>query len=127
MSPLKSVEITTSDGVVREMRDTPGARKRVYDRFGSSNIMEIAAKQGDWVLFEVAWLMMFDRQGNPPAGLPLTDFLESSAHEDRRELFAAIMAATSNGVRSKNEVEALLAKAETSLAPMAKVDETTVQ
>ena len=112
MTPLKSVTLTTPDGVSRELRDTPGARKRIFEKFGEPNFIEIAKVRGDWALFEVAYLMMYDRKGNPPEGLTLEQFMEDASTSSRTELLAAIMAAVSNGEKSKNDLEALLKKAE---------------
>ena len=115
MTPLNVVTLVTPDGVSREMRDTPGARKRIYDRYGEPNFIEIARMKGDWALFEVAWLMMHDRKGKPPEGLTLDEFMETASSASRTELLAAIMSAVSNGEKSKNELEALLTQAEASI------------
>ena len=112
MTPLKAVTLTTPDGVSRELRDTPGARKRIFDHFGEPNFIKIAEARGDWALFEVAYLMMYDRKGEPPAGLTLAQFMEDSSASSRTEVLAGIMAAVSNGDKSKNDLEALLKKAE---------------
>ena len=112
MTPLKAVTLTTPDGVSRELRDTPGARKRIFEKFGEPNFIKIAEARGDWALFEVAYLMMYDRKGNPPEGLTLDQFMEDSSTSSRTEMLAAIMAAVSNGEKSKNDLEALLKKAE---------------
>ena len=55
MTPLKAVSLTTPDGVSRELRDTPGARKRIFDRFGEKDFRKLAVERGDWVLIEVAY------------------------------------------------------------------------
>lgn len=116
MTALKVVTLTTPDGVSREMRDTPGARKRIFDRFKEKNFINLAKEQGDWVLFEVAYLMMYDRDGNPPKDLTLGQLMEeSSVASDSNELLAGIMSAVSNGARSKNELEALLKTAREAL------------
>lgn len=115
MSPLKPVTLTTPDGVSRALRDTPGSRKLFFDRYGRSNFIEVAKERGDDILFEVAWLMMHDENGDPPQDLPLKRFLFGCSARARTEVFAAIMAAVSNGEQSKNELEALLTKAEKSL------------
>jgi hypothetical protein len=113
MTPLKAVTLTTPDGVSRELRDTPGARKRIFDRFQEKNFLTLARDRGDWVLIEVAYLMMYDRDGNPPKDLTLGHFMEdASAAADSSELFAAVMSAVSNGTKTKNEIEVLLKKAQ---------------
>ena len=112
MTPLKAVTLATPDGVSRELRDTPGARKWIYERFGEKNFLALARERGDWVLVEVAYRMMFDQKGNPPKDLTLDQLMEnSSAAADGSELFGAVMSAVSNGVRPKNEIEALLKEA----------------
>jgi hypothetical protein len=121
MTPLKVVTLTTPDGVSREMRDTPGARKRIFDRYGEPNFIEIARSKGDWALFEVAYLMMYDRKGKPPEGLSLDEFMETASASSRTELLAAIMSAVSNGEKSKNELEALLTQAEKSIGSVSGV------
>ena len=116
MTPLKPVVLVTPDGVSREVRDTPGARKRIFERYQESNFLKIAQERGDWALFEVAYLMMYDRKGRPPEGLTLDEFMEDSATASRAEILAAVMSAVTNGEKSKNELEALLTKAETEIS-----------
>lgn len=112
MTPLKPVTLTTPDGVSRELRDTPGARKRIFERYQESNFLKIAQERGDWALFEVAYLMMYDRKGRPPADLTLDEFMENTPTSARTEILATVMSAVTNGEKPKNELEALLAEQE---------------
>lgn len=110
MSPTETVTYTTPDGVERDLRFTLGARKRIAEKFGMPSIQDIFTKYGDGALPEIAYAMMYDQQGKPPAGLDLSALAEGV--EDPLPLLAALMSAASKGATPKNELEALLRTAQ---------------
>ena len=112
MTAVTPVLLRDHLGVERELRFTPGARKRIADRFGTENLMQIAADKGDWALYEAAHLMMFDTKGQPPEGLPLEEWMENCSGSETKELAAAILSAVSQGKTPKNEIMEMLAAVE---------------
>jgi hypothetical protein len=109
MNALQPVTLVTPDGVSRELRDTPGARKAIYDKYGESNIQTLLAR-GDFMVFEIAYMMMHDEEGEPPKGLTLKRFMNCTPTAATTEVLAAVMSAATNGVKPKNEIEALIQK-----------------
>ncbi|MHA2265148.1 MAG: hypothetical protein ACXAEN_22365 [Candidatus Thorarchaeota archaeon] len=110
MQAVKTVTLTTADGVERELRCTPGALKRIADEFGSSDFGKLAAERGDWVIFYVAYYMMYDADGNPP-DLTLGRFLEETPSDATEEVLAAVLSAASQGRKEKNELATLIHQA----------------
>ncbi|OFX15272.1 MAG: hypothetical protein A2Z18_02570 [Armatimonadetes bacterium RBG_16_58_9] len=108
MNAVTPVPLTTPDGVERKLRCTPGALKRIKDKFGSSSFIEVSQREGDWALFVIAYYMMYDEQGRPPEDLSMEQLLEAAPSEAAEETMAAIISAASQGRKSKNEVEALI-------------------
>lgn len=109
MMPTERVTYTTPDGVERELRFTLGARKRIAEKFGMPDIKGIFATFGDGALPDLAYAMMFDAHGKPPA-LDIVEFAENT--DDPLPLLAALMSAATKGRTPKNELEALLRKAQ---------------
>lgn len=109
MMPTAPVTFTTPDGVERLLRFTLGARKRIAEMLCAGSLIEVLNRYGDGALPTIAYAMMYDAHGDPPAGLVLADFAESV--DDAPPLMAAIMSAASKGRIPKNELEAQLRKA----------------
>lgn len=111
MTAVTPVLLADHMGVERELRFTPGARKRIAERFGTENLLQVARDKGDWALYEAAWIMMFDKQGQAPAGLTLEEWMEGCSGTETKELAAAILSAVSQGRTSKNAIEEMLGAA----------------
>jgi hypothetical protein len=110
MMPTETVTFTTPDKVERVLRFTLGARKRIAEMFKEPNIQTVLNQFGDGALPDLAYCMMFDAAGDPPKGLDVKRFAEEL--DDATPLLAAIMSAVSKGAAPKNELEALLRKAQ---------------
>lgn len=115
--PTPTVTYTTPDGVERVLRFTLGARRRIAERFKEPNVMTIITKIGDGALPEIAYCMMYDEEGNPPAGLLMRSFQESV--DDATPILAAVMSAVQKGAVPPNELEAMLRKAQQEMAEKA--------
>jgi hypothetical protein len=111
MQAVKTVTLTTADGVDRNLRCTPGALKRIADEFGSSDFGRLATDKGDWVIFYVAYYMMYDSEGNPPNDMTLARFLEETPSDATEEVLAAVLSAASQGRKEKNELATLIHQA----------------
>jgi hypothetical protein len=106
MQAVKPVSLTTPEGVERNLRATPGAMKRMADQFGTSDVMQLGVEKGDWVIFYLAYYMMYDEEGKPPNDLTLNAFIENSSSDDIEEILAAVLAAASQGKTEKNVLAA---------------------
>lgn len=107
MNAVRTIPITTPDGVLREARLVAGAVKRVCERFGHSDFQRIAAEKGQWIYVEILYYLLYDHRGNPPAGLDLDWLMENSSPSFVVEAMATIVDAWTEGASSKNAVEAL--------------------
>jgi hypothetical protein len=107
MNAVVPIEFTTPDGVIRTIRATNGARRRIAKHFGELDVQKILAENGDGALSEIAYLMMFDSDGNPP-DISLAKFSESLPWGDGTALLALVLSAFSQGQTSPNEMEAQL-------------------
>lgn len=105
MQAICEVPLMTPDGVQRAIRCTPGALKRIETRFGTADFMRAVRERGDWVVFEVAYLMMYDRDGKPPSDLTMEGFLEVVAYDDVAEVLGAICSAVEQGRKKKEDLE----------------------
>lgn len=114
MLPTDPVTYKTPDGVERALRFTLGARKRIAIAFpGCGSDVQVALAQcGDGALPEIAYACMYDEDGNPPVGLTAARLAESLDGDDAIALMAAVMSAAGKGRTPKNEIEALLRKAQ---------------
>lgn len=91
------------------LRATLGARKRIRQQFGC-DMQEALNKFGDGALPEIAFSLMHDAKGKPPANLTSEELAENIAPEDALPLMSAILSAFSQGKTDPNEVEALLTR-----------------
>jgi hypothetical protein len=112
MTAVTPVLLRDHLGVERELRFTPGARKRIAERFGTENLMQVSKDKGDWALYEAAYSMMYDKKGQPPEGLSLEEWMENCSGSETKELAAAILSAVSQGKTPKNEIMEMLEAAE---------------
>ncbi len=107
MNLVVPVEFEMADKTKRQIRATNGARRRIANHFGESDLQKILSEKGDGALGEVAYLMMFDADGNPP-NVSMARFTEALPWSDGTKLLALILAAFSQGQTSPNEMEAQL-------------------
>lgn len=107
MNAVVPVEFELADGSKRQIRATNGARRRIANHFGESDLQKILTEKGDGALGEVAYLMMFDADGNPP-NISMARFTESLPWSDGTKLLALVFSAFSQGQISPNEMEAQL-------------------
>src|SRR5690348_5984389 len=107
MLPVSGVSYTTPDGVERPLRFTLGARKRIAEKFGEPNLQRIFVKFGDGALPDIAYALMFDEKGKPPADLDPAELAERLTDDEAVALLAAVMSAASKGKVEKKELEAL--------------------
>ncbi len=107
MNVVVPVEFTSPDSVTRKIRATNGARRRIAAHFGEADIQKILREKGDGALGEIAYLMMFDADGNPP-DISMARFTESLPWGEGTKLLALVLAAFSQGQTSPNEMEAQL-------------------
>lgn len=116
------ITVAFPDGKEHIFRYSPGAMNRLVKRFGVEfDLMELVKAHGPGVLPEVAYNMMYDDKGKPPAGVTLAE-MEENISPDGQELFIAIMAALNQGrLGSPNE---MLARAKTP-TPMTTAESTT--
>jgi hypothetical protein len=112
MKAVTPVLLQDPSGVERELRFTQGARKRIFEKFGSIDVTSIWQEKGDWAIAETAYYMMFDSDGNPPSAMSLDQWMEVAVGDDENttEIAAAIISAISQGKTSKNEVAERLTK-----------------
>jgi hypothetical protein len=109
MTTVTPIKFTTPDNIERELRATLGARKRIREKF-ACDMQEALNQFGDGALPEIAFALMHDAKGKPPAGLSAEELAESIAPEDALSLMSAILAAFSQGKSDPNEIEALLVR-----------------
>jgi hypothetical protein len=94
--------ITTPDGVERSLRFTLGARRRIARDLGRS-FAEVMQGLSDEDLPTLLYHLLFDEDGNPPAGLSIAKLEESYEPGDTKELLATLLSAMSQGSVKKNE------------------------
>ena len=107
MNVVVPVEITTADGVTRQLRATYGARKRIHKRFDGISIQEAIEKFGDEAAVEIVYLMMYDEHGKQPS-ISLEEFHESLDFQSVETFYALIISALTQGKKSPNEIMALV-------------------
>ena len=107
MNAVRPIEFEMPDGSKRHIRATNGARRRIVNHFGEMDIQKILAEKGDGALGEIAYLMMYDEDGKPPA-LSMDRFTESLTWDAGIGLLALVLSAFSQGQTSPNEMEAML-------------------
>ena len=112
MRAVTPVLLLDHTGVERELRFTPGARRRIAEHFGTENMVQVAQDKGDWALYVCAYYMMYDSKGNAPAEYSLEEWMENCSGSEGAELVAALMASVTQGKTSKKEVEEMLEKME---------------
>jgi hypothetical protein len=108
MTAVTPVLLRDHLGVERELRFTPGARKLIAERFGTENLMQVSKDKGDWALYESAYLMMYDKKGQPPEGLSLDEWMWNCSGSEARELAAAVLSAVTQGKTPKNAILEML-------------------
>lgn len=109
MNSVTPVKYTTPDGVERELRATLGARKRIAERFGKSDIGGVLQQFGDGALPEIAFAMMYDRKGKAPADLTAAELAEDLAPAEATKLLAHVLSAFGQGKTSPNDIAEALA------------------
>ena len=111
MGAVKSVPFTTPDDVERELRFTNGSRRRIAERFGSHEFVEIVNTQGEGALSGLLFACMFDEEGEPPEDLTEKKLAEMLPGDESEEQFAAFLSCVSQGRQSKNELAAAMREA----------------
>lgn len=74
-------------------------------------MLEALNKYDVAALPEILYCLMYDQQGNPPAGFDIASFIESDQFEDAPSLMATVMEAAARGrmeEKEKNALEALI-------------------
>ena len=101
----------TPDGVERFLRSTRGSKSLMRQKFGpNKDITEVLNEFGEEAMFDIAYFMMFDQNGNPPEGLTVTQFMHMTpnTNEATASVMAAIMSAVTQGKVEKKEIEPLM-------------------
>jgi hypothetical protein len=107
MNTVKPIILTMPDGVDRELRFTSGAKKRIVDYFGTG-LKDAMDKYDDGALPAILFALMHNGKGEPPAGITEAELAEMLDPADSPEVLAAIMSASSQGQKTKNELEPLI-------------------
>jgi hypothetical protein len=89
---MEQVFYTTPDGVKREIRFTFGGLKRIVQRL-HCQIGEAVGRYGEAAFPEILYCFMYDRKGQPPAGLDPDAFMEEVDPASHLEIWAKIEAA----------------------------------
>lgn len=118
MQAVHPVTITTADGVERVLRATRGVHVLMRQRFGTLEMKQILEQNGEDALLEIAWFLMHDSEGNPPADLPLNKlrFITPMGVEVTSELLAALTEAMTQGKEKKTDLEPKFLEAAKQLA-----------
>lgn len=107
MRAVNPVMLTIADGVERQLRWSLGTRKRFKERFGTFDIAALTTQHGDEIVPEIAYLMMFDANGQPPP-FSLDWFTETMPPEAMEGMMTVIFSALIQGAKSPNEILAAL-------------------
>lgn len=110
MNAVKPTPFTTPDGVQRELRSTPGARKLIVDLTGMQ-LKPALDKYDSGAYPEILFALLHDSKGNPPDGITVEYLRWNLSDSDGVEIMASIMAAYSNGKLEKKDLEPMLKKA----------------
>ncbi len=107
MNAVTPIQITTPDGVDRQLRFTLGARKRIQEIFGMD--LQAALNKHDSAAFPgILFAMMHDAEGNPPKDVTLSQLSEMLDPGDGVEIMATILSAASQGKKTKDELIPIL-------------------
>ena len=119
MNAVVTQTYTLPDGRNVELRPTAGAKKRIFERFGT-DLPRALVRNGDTAIFDGLFALMRDERGNLPEhvkDVTVDWLLENIPSEDIPDIITTVVSAFSNGKKSKNQVETELNQAKLAAPP----------
>jgi hypothetical protein len=111
MGAVNPVQYTGPDGVVRLLRFTLGARRRIAAEFGTANIQQILQQFDFGAVPRLVYQCLYDDKGKAPE-ITIEQFEEVFPSDTDVAIgaLAAFMSAATQGQTEKNEIEARIKK-----------------